>query len=151
MPMILEMLADNSLSWRDIDAIGVQIGPGNFTGVRVGVAAARGLAFALDVPAFGVSGFESAASGTAGDGWITLSDPRGAAFRQRFRDGLAVSPILPAEGSHPARSHEACAAIVARVALARLGRAIDPPTPLYLRAPDAAPSSHAAPALIDDA
>lgn len=151
MPMMVEMLADNDLAWQDIDVIGVQIGPGNFTGVRVGVAAARGLALALDAPSIGVSGFEVAAAGLAGEGWITLSDLRGSGFRQRFRDGVAVSPILPAEVAAQARSQAPCATIVARIALARLGHPIDPPTPLYLRAPDAAPSRQTPPALIDDA
>ena len=40
-------------------AIGVGVGPGNFTGIRIAVAAARGLALALDIPAIGVTGFEA--------------------------------------------------------------------------------------------
>ena len=54
MPMLEEMLTEADHAWRDLDTIGVCTGPGNFTGCRIGVAAARGLAFGLGVPAIGV-------------------------------------------------------------------------------------------------
>lgn len=46
----------------DIARIGVSVGPGSFTGIRVGVAAARGLALALKVPAVGISTLEALAA-----------------------------------------------------------------------------------------
>ncbi|QKK25328.1 tRNA (adenosine(37)-N6)-threonylcarbamoyltransferase complex dimerization subunit type 1 TsaB [Rhizobium hidalgonense] len=52
--------ADMELS--DIDRIAVTIGPGSFTGIRVGVAAARGFALSLNVPAVGVTTLEVMAS-----------------------------------------------------------------------------------------
>lgn len=54
MPMIEAMLAEASLAFSDLDRIAVTAGPGSFTGVRVGIAAARGLALALNIPAVGV-------------------------------------------------------------------------------------------------
>src|SRR5690606_16493325 len=48
MSLIDEALAQASLELTDVDRIAVVIGPGSFTGIRVGVAAARGLALALD-------------------------------------------------------------------------------------------------------
>lgn len=48
-------------TWKDINQIGVCIGPGSFTGNRVGVAYARGLALALDVPCLGVTSLEALA------------------------------------------------------------------------------------------
>ena len=54
MPMIESALAEARKSFDDLDRIAVTVGPGSFTGVRVGVAAARGLALALDIPAVGI-------------------------------------------------------------------------------------------------
>lgn len=50
-----EALAESGKALSDIDRIAVTIGPGSFTGIRVGVAAARGFALALGVPSVGVS------------------------------------------------------------------------------------------------
>jgi tRNA threonylcarbamoyladenosine biosynthesis protein TsaB len=61
MPMIEAALAEAGFSFSDIGRIAVTVGPGSFTGVRVGVAAARGLALALDIPAVGIGSLEALA------------------------------------------------------------------------------------------
>jgi len=54
LPAIEEMLRNMSLEMQDIDGIAVTIGPGSFTGLRVGLGAAKGLAYAASVPVAGV-------------------------------------------------------------------------------------------------
>ena len=51
---------------RDIDVLAVGTGPGSFTGIRIGLAAARGLGLALDVTAAGISTLDALAAGAPG-------------------------------------------------------------------------------------
>jgi tRNA threonylcarbamoyladenosine biosynthesis protein TsaB len=55
MDVIARALAEADMTHADLGAITVSVGPGSFTGIRVGVAAARGLALALKIPALGVT------------------------------------------------------------------------------------------------
>ena len=55
MPIVEHLLKNTGLSVTDMDAIAVAAGPGSFTGIRIGIAAAKGLAFAADKPCIGVS------------------------------------------------------------------------------------------------
>lgn len=61
MPMAESLLANTNVQTSDITAVAVNCGPGSFTGVRIGVAAAKGLAFADDLPCIEVSTLESLA------------------------------------------------------------------------------------------
>jgi tRNA threonylcarbamoyladenosine biosynthesis protein TsaB len=54
MPRIVDLLDQINVSIEQISSLGVSIGPGSFTGVRVGVAAAKGLALARNIPIVGV-------------------------------------------------------------------------------------------------
>jgi len=59
--MTEDMLADLAMTMADVDCVAVAKGPGSFTGVRIGVAAAKGLAWGADKPAVGVSTLEAMA------------------------------------------------------------------------------------------
>lgn len=60
-PMAEQLLKNVSLSVNDLDAVAVNAGPGSFTGVRIGVAAAKGIAFADELPCISVSTLHSMA------------------------------------------------------------------------------------------
>jgi tRNA threonylcarbamoyladenosine biosynthesis protein TsaB len=61
-----ELLRGAGFAPRDLDALVVGTGPGSFTGIRIGLAAARGLALALGIPAAGVSTLAALAAGSPG-------------------------------------------------------------------------------------
>lgn len=61
MPMIEHALDVNGMTMQDIDALAVDNGPGSFTGVRIGVAAVKGLAFAQEKPCIEISTLEAMA------------------------------------------------------------------------------------------
>ena len=59
-PMIEEVVRDSGITYEQISAIAATIGPGGFTGVRIGLATARGLALACACPVIGLTTFEAA-------------------------------------------------------------------------------------------
>ena len=61
MVMAQDLLKSCDLTVKNVDAVAVAAGPGSFTGVRIGVAAAKGLAWGGDLPCYGVSTLESMA------------------------------------------------------------------------------------------
>jgi tRNA threonylcarbamoyl adenosine modification protein YeaZ len=62
-PLIGKLMAQASLPFRALDRIAVCVGPGGFSGIRTGVAAARGIGLAADVPVVGVTSFRIMAAG----------------------------------------------------------------------------------------
>jgi tRNA threonylcarbamoyladenosine biosynthesis protein TsaB len=152
------LLRQGGASPRSLDALAVGIGPGSFTGVRVGLATARGLALALGVPVAGVSTLDALAAGAPGavpvidarrrEVFVRQDEPRVLAPAElelaagtlcvgngavRYRDVLeAGGAVIPPDGDERhlprARFH------------AQLATAFGPAEavePLYLRVPDA--------------
>lgn len=98
--MINDMLKENSLSYDDLGAIGVDVGPGSFTGVRIGLAASRGIALAANIPVIGITGFEALAHACGAysaytDLLVVLNARRGQVFAQFFgKDGIVGRELL---------------------------------------------------------
>ncbi len=71
LPMIESVMKSLDLSVTDMDLLAVSNGPGSFTGIRIGVAAVKGLAFKDNIPCIGISSLEAMAHNLAGlDGII---------------------------------------------------------------------------------
>jgi len=91
MPLLERLLAQAGCVWGDLAALGVGVGPGNFTGTRISVAAARGLSLAIGVPAIGVSAFELVRDppgpGAHPAEIVSLPAPRDGAYVQPFGHG----------------------------------------------------------------
>ena len=73
---------------KDLSAVAVGVGPGSFTGVRIALSAARGLALALGVPVFGVSSLEAYAYGANEDVFVALDTKRGDFYVAGYNAGL---------------------------------------------------------------
>lgn len=61
LPMAEDLLKENKLTFQDVDGFAVSVGPGSFTGIRIGVATVKGLAFGRSTPCFGISSLEGLA------------------------------------------------------------------------------------------
>lgn len=165
-PMAQAVMADARLPFSRLQRIGATVGPGSFTGLRVGVAFAKGLASALGVPAVGIGSLEALAAEAPGLVAAVIDARRDQLYLQVFDDGhaLMAPDVLPV-GTAAARLAELAmgraltlvgsgAPLLAEAApgahiltpegcdariVARLaaGRPAAPIRPLYLRAPDA--------------
>jgi tRNA threonylcarbamoyladenosine biosynthesis protein TsaB len=118
MPIVESVLRQASYRFRDLDRVAVTVGPGSFTGVRVGIAAARGLALALDIPAVGVGTLDALAfpilcAESSGTGVAVLDAKRGEIFTL-VRDIATRATLLAAQ------------ALSADTLAARLGAASEP-------------------------
>lgn len=94
-----ELIVGAKLTLNELDRISVVVGPGSFTGVRVGVAFARGLALALDIPCIGVTSLEAAMptgyrGPTLGALPAQVRPPELTYWTQRFDLGHATAPPI---------------------------------------------------------
>ncbi len=160
-PGIERVLADGGAISRDVTAVAVGVGPGPFTGLRVGLVTARTLAFALDIPVYGVCSLDvlAAEAMDAGlDEFVVATDARRKeVYLARYADGVRtggpevgrpadLATAMPAVGGgaalypdcFPGRigSLDPSAAVLAAVVQDERFELLDP-EPLYLRRPDA--------------
>lgn len=169
-PIARDLMAGAGTAFARLDRIGVTIGPGSFTGLRVGLAFAKGLALALDRPCVGVGTLEALAASVEAPGRnvAAIDAGRGHVYLQIFEAGHALTApdVLPIEIAaarliefgegltlvgpnatalarhlpHEQAIDLAAPAIAAVAALAT--RAAETPArPLYLRPPGAKPKA----------
>ena len=96
LPLLTEVLDEAGLDWSDLGGIAVGTGPGNFTGIRISVATARGLSLGLGIPAMGVSSFDLMrdpdAPGSPPSELVSLPAPRDLVYLQPYRYGRPAGP-----------------------------------------------------------
>ncbi len=165
-PVVEQLMRDAGVAFADLDRIAAIVGPGSFTGVRVGVSFARALALALDIPAVGVSSLEALDGLPDGHALGVLPAKRRPPERtwwiQKLVDGRGVSEPDEADARGIAallegqeaicgqldgietpgvtRAAGSCSAGVAAMLASRLPEDDLPAArPIYVREPDAAP------------
>ena len=150
---IEDCLKQASLSYHNINKIAVCIGPGGFTGIRVGLAAARGIALSAEKPIVGFSSLEVMLYGASANSIAILNAGRGqyyiqhsdtediitieeAALEQSLENENKIisDAQLDIEQKVTIHNPQDNASILCRLAQSHKGRA---PEPLYVRAPDA--------------
>lgn len=132
MDQVNQCLAEASLTYNDLDRLAVTIGPGSFTGVRVGMAAARGFALTLGLPVVGVSTLDALAAlarehGHQGSLAVVLDARRGEAYA-RF-DGRPPQLVSYADLERQLDGHDG--AICGSGCLALSPEILDRFTPLH--------------------
>ena len=149
LPLCEALLAAHDTSWRDLAAVAVCTGPGNFTGIRIAVSAARGLGLAMDIPSIGVTMFEAMAVGNTGQAALEIPARKGFIYRQQIVDdameGTAdmIAETRQLERPYILADGQSLPEVVARIAATRLDQSNSPATPYYIQPPDAAPSKTA--------
>ena len=110
LPMVANTLANAKLTAEDIDCFAVSSGPGSFTGIRIGVAAVKGMAFSRNTPCIGVSTLEAIAwNGMALDGVIcaAMDARRQQVYNALFTfDGEGMMETEAAHKKHFAALHQ---------------------------------------------
>jgi tRNA threonylcarbamoyladenosine biosynthesis protein TsaB len=93
-PLVAEVMGEAGLAFDRLDRVGVTVGPGSFTGLRVGLAFAKGLGAALSIPVVGVGLLEALAEPFAADApgtvFAVLDAKRGQVYLQAFSGGAAL-------------------------------------------------------------
>jgi tRNA threonylcarbamoyladenosine biosynthesis protein TsaB len=150
---IAELLDRNGLAYADLDRVVTTTGPGSFTGLRIGLSAARGIGLARNIPVIGVSSLVALSLGATGPAMVLLDARRGEAYFQTFAgpaQPLTEGDLLPMAVAQAALVPGVAvitSPFVDIAALARYGATLDPadhpPEPNYIRDADAKPQTAA--------
>ena len=150
---IAGLLERNGLGYGDLQRIVTTTGPGSFTGLRIGLSAARGIGLARGIPVIGVSSLVALSLGAAGPTTVLLDARRGEAYFQTFAGpGQPTTPgdLLPmaiAQAAIVPGMALITSPFIDIAALARYGATLDPaanpPEPNYIRDADAKPQTAA--------
>lgn len=90
--MLVKAIADAGVKLGDLERLAVDVGPGRFTGLRVGLATVRALALVLDVEVVGITSLELLAIGSGlGEVAAVIDARRSEVFQQIFAGGTAVN------------------------------------------------------------
>jgi len=102
-PLMEEALSLVGKCWQDLAAIGVCTGPGNFTGIRLGVSAARGLSLSLGIPAVGVTMFEALGHDAAGPVLASVDARQDSVYLECHTGRTRADPVISPLSSIPER------------------------------------------------
>lgn len=158
-PAIRDVLAETGHDRRDLDAVVCGLGPGPFTGLRVGLVTAAALGDALDRPVHGVPTHDALAAGWPGTVVVVTDARRREVYTSRFVDGVRLhgpevgpptpltdgtdhllgdaAPLVGGTADVPGPTPAGLVAVAASAL--RAGATPGPLVPLYLRRPDAVP------------
>jgi len=89
-PMVEAVMQSSGAGFDALDRIGVTVGPGSFTGLRVGLAFAKAMSLALDIPCIGVNSLEALAAGRPGFVAAAIAAKGDQLYLQAFLDGTAL-------------------------------------------------------------
>ena len=153
MDMIEDVLRIAGVTLQDVTRIGVGTGPGNFTGIRISVSAARGFALSLGIPAIGVNGFDATLFG---------QNKRAVACLPAIRDQVYFAGHnLPARIGDLGQAAQLGRPLIQRsdpvqfvqniARIAQNADQFDRPIPMYVKPADAAPARDLPPKVLDDA
>ena len=149
-PLLNEILDEAFLSWEDIHRIGVCTGPGNFTGIRISVSAARGLAFGLNIPAIGISSFEATLYGSSEMTSPYCQPIRALLCRFKSKNATFASEDLVGSMNKTFIYKSEPETLLKNIALLtqEKNQNFRPPTPCYIKPADASPNAKNEPQLL---
>lgn len=121
LPLAERMLTDTGLTWQDIDGLAAANGPGSYTGLRIGIAVVKAMAFALKIPCAGISTLEGLAwQSLSWQGYIcpVMLARQSLVYAGLYRsDGIAVTSVQPDQMLDSAELSERLLALDAPVLL----------------------------------